>query len=421
MAEISSAPATHAPPGLYTRHSIVDVHSPVTSGVDHPNRHNREVERVLLRAAREIGGGLDARTGSSTGSVGAQGSSSTSVESTRGPTRSQRKKLAANPYNKGKGRGKGKGNQATERVEAPPFGDKYRDTDDSEFAKYTPPAIPVWRAACLDVDTRPELLEPNRPREKLGHRYPDPGLFIGSSKRGLYLVNWLASRSAWLYKMVNSEDDDASAGNQLWRDFLGYNYSNPPDNDADTRAAARRQCAKRLFNMDLNGTFPSQVYWHDVAVMAGQPELFDVNLQLTREIIWDSYEHSFRFELRALDRLVCPELWASNAAAQDQLIMEVFGGSYTMAEFPVINEGLAAEQWVDRVPALEHLRRVVVRWKNPPMVVMEQRLHVHPAIANRGTQVEALEVELAKFYCQTFFSWFNRAPVLPHRLPPPLE
>ena len=133
-----------------------------------------------------------------------------------------------------------------------------------------------------------------------------------------------------------------------------------------------------------------------------------------KEIIYDVFDHSFRYELFMLDRLLCPDIWAEDPASRTNLIAAVFGCTSVLAQwadpFPNVNMGLMAIDYRDRKPYIEAFRLLLVNWPSAPM------LPPLPVDASLNDTV-LLEKKIALFYCQHFFDSYGRPPILPHHIP----
>jgi hypothetical protein len=87
-----------------------------------------------------------------------------------------------------------------------------------------------------------------------------------------------------------------------------------------------------------------------------------------------------------------------------------------------MDQGLAAPSWQDRLPFVENFRVLVSGWDGD--VPEKLRGMMVLASAKNGFKVSRRDVEsvekmVVSYYCQTFYDWFGRAAICPHRLPPP--
>ncbi|KII82722.1 hypothetical protein PLICRDRAFT_81475, partial [Plicaturopsis crispa FD-325 SS-3] len=278
---------------------------------------------------------------------------------------------------------------------------------------FMPPPIKAWQEALRLVDRSPDRLEPNRPRHN-GYHFPEPALFVASRNAGQYLLNWLASRQAWLAKVTTANGGAQMTGSpQMWRNFLGAKHDN--STVSNTFTARCRQHALDLFGVNMDQV-PNSVYWREVEIMTHDFESPQTQTAM-REVVWDAFEHSFRFELRALDRLACAREWERDPEAREAMVAEVFGGNFMVASMPRKNEGLAAEDYPDRAPALEALRKLLADWEHAPAGITNYSLHPDDPARDHPQMYLGTEESLSRFYCQTFFNWYSRPPVVPHRIP----
>lgn len=172
---------------------------------------------------------------------------------------------------------------------------------------------------------------------------------------------------------------------------------------------------------------PNSIFWHEKTIMLGSQEELEAQLTptITGEILWELYELNFRFELLTLDRTVAPSMWGAlgkrtaeeQMAQRDIAVRRVFPldgfviSSYLVEKIPNRNLGLAADDWKERAAYIFTLSTLMQSWEGCPSSIK------YAAEVMVEARVEALEGEVTKFYCQTFFDYFGRAPILPHRLP----
>ncbi len=132
-------------------------------------------------------------------------------------------------------------------------------------------------------------------------------------------------------------------------------------------------------------------------------------------ILWEIYEVGFRVDLVELDRYQTP---GCEEATRATLLGKVFPGReflHTTA-LPIRNEGLAAVFLSARVPALEALRSVMIRWKDVP----PSFLQIPPLPSVRASASNLLaqhESSIINTYTQIFHRCAGRAPFVPHRIP----
>ncbi|KII82996.1 hypothetical protein PLICRDRAFT_180825 [Plicaturopsis crispa FD-325 SS-3] len=460
-----------APPpeveGIYDRYTVRDISKPATQLLVEPDRHNVAVHHKLTAAVsaferqttRERHPASSSSTGPSRGSSYASSSSAGpsrsgyASSSAAGPSRSsQASNASAAPSRTSQAsslsafsqadtsaseggdvgaakkhrkrtsaqRSAAKRAKATDPypVQTVPQRDKWVDPE----SNFMPEVSQVWKEALDAVDKRKERLEPNRPRVGAGYRWPEPALFVTTKNQGRYLVNWLAGRHAWLARMTTATGvGDSGGSNQIWREYLGFDHDGVHRND--TFSANCRKQAEALFGAQMKNKRPDKVYWQQQELLAKDVEAFDsaAERQTMREVVWDAFEHSFRFEVRALDRLAAPQEWERDPAGRDHMVSIIFGGRYGMNVLPQANVGVLCDYPPGRVAALEAFRKILLAWKDPPDEV--KNFEFKQSLLDDGPLEVALALiglrarVMAKFYCQTFWNWFARPPVLPHYLP----
>ncbi|KII82666.1 hypothetical protein PLICRDRAFT_181188 [Plicaturopsis crispa FD-325 SS-3] len=311
--------------------------------------------------------------------------------------------------------------RAREENPDPPPKQEQRDKWVDPESDLIPPAHPIWAAALKMVDQSPARLEPMRPQNRM-YRWPEPAIFVTTSNKGRFLVNWLAARQAWLARLTTSaSQSDAAATNQMWRDYLGTKHDTGLREG--TFAAKCRAQAEETFGMSMREEGPSIVYWQEAELLASRVEGFEGEEErhLMREVVWDACEHSFHFELRALDRVAAAEAWEDDPVGRDKMVAEIFNGRYVVDVIPPYNVGVIADDIADRIKSLEALRKVMKSWSRAPREVtafcLGETLAEDIAKGQSETFLYRVQVSMAQFYCQTFYNWFVRPPIIPHLVP----
>jgi hypothetical protein len=231
-----------------------------------------------------------------------------------------------------------------------------------------PPSIEAWVLALQSVDTNQDRIKETATTVK-GYRFPDPGLFISTSKKEVYLATWLSSRAAWMCgvtKDIWPEDGGPHrVSGQWWRDFLrkGCFPSTQPtkviaNSSESTKARLRNKEVTRIFR-HYTGTDLKEVdavFWRGRRLTQG--DFAGLKPLVISEILWDLYEHNWRLELLSLDRTVKPSLWQGQEAhKRDSLLRSLFGNNdYLVVEYPQSDSGIAAKSWKDCAPYIKIFR-----------------------------------------------------------------
>jgi hypothetical protein len=294
-----------------------------------------------------------------------------------------------------------------------------------------PPSIETWVKALQSVDQDPHRIKNSAASHK-GYRFPDPGLFLFSSQKEVYLATWLSSRSAWMMGMAKDiwpGDGAPSVSSQFWRDFLHRGCFPPTSNPTTssqahqphgtptatskpTKAQRRNQEVTKIFHHHMRTDLKEVdcVFWKQRRLVQG--DFANLEQDVVAEILWDLYEHNWRLDLLTLDLIVSPSLWqGENGYARDDLVKSLFHNShYLVITFPTFNHGLASKSWKDRAPYVKILRDILSSWPGFQDAVRRRQL-------TTPVDVSLVEQYLADFYCQTFYDYFGRVPITPHRLP----
>jgi hypothetical protein len=302
---------------------------------------------------------------------------------------------------------------------------KISNTGRNKYANLTsplsPPIIEGWRHALQSVDTNPLRRVSDARLSNSGYALPDPGLFLGvttTEKQARFFVNWLKYRSALLYRLV-AGSGAKPIGNQMWRTLLSLPLeqevkSQPPS----TKSASRRELirtlleeASKMADIELNSAPSNTVFWHEHEV---HPERIPER-RVAQEILWELHELNFRFEFLALDHYAHDPTMSKEGKSREDMILACFpgrgGDSILVADTSLAHLGLAAEKWQERAQHVLAMRDVMQSWKG------FDNAHLSVGKEYGEREIVVMETALAKFYAQSFFDFFGRAAILPHRLP----
>jgi hypothetical protein len=299
--------------------------------------------------------------------------------------------------------------------------DKFQEPIDASM----PPSIESWVLAMQKVDTTRSPIKDTAHHR--GYRFPDPGLFIGTSQKEVYLATWLSARSAWMMGMAKDiwpGDGAQCVPAQWWRDFLRRGCFPPisspvtsskarqPATSEPTKTQRRNEEVTKIFRRHMRTELKEvdSVFWKDRPFV--RDDFKNLEPDVVAEILWDLYEHNWRLDLLTLDQVVMPSLWQGEKGYErDNLVKSMFHNShYLVITFPLANHGLASQSWKDRAPYVKIFRDILSFWPHFPHAVGGRNL-------TTPGDVSLIEQVLADFYCQTFYDYFGRAPITPHRLP----
>jgi hypothetical protein len=310
-----------------------------------------------------------------------------------------------------------------------------RDKWEDVASDLIPPDIPFWTTALRTVDRNRARIRLDLPVQDKGYAFPDPNSLaaLPPDKQAQKLCAWLSLRGATCAGVFTQAGRKPPTGSgAIWRVATDWNQiamiPDHPDypainNDKKSKAAKLRHAVKHLFGEKLLAKLRGDVEiveWHEVELQVRDHAIVDLDHKIVKEIIWELFEHNFRYEIVALDMAAAPSKWLDDesAVARKEKISMVFGldGKFVIWSdpFPRRNTGLQANNISDRLPCLENLREVQNAWPNVPSNL---RGASFSHVSCSGKQIEDLERDVAKFYCQTFFDYFGRPPIVPHRIP----
>jgi hypothetical protein len=331
--------------------------------------------------------------------------------------------------NRNKGRNGEAGNQPN------PNRDKWKDV----ASDLVPPSIPVWVEALQSVDKDWSRIRRDLPQSQRGYMFPDPNSLasLSPTQQAKKIANWLSIRAgSYTRCFYHAGILPPLAPAATWRTLLNTDAStilSEPVLNAkgkETKASQVRRAAKEIFGEELVAQLKGgieELWWHETALQVNQQSIVDLDANIVREVIWELFEHSFRYEFLLLDMVAARSLWHDPedhvgrpyaAAARQDTIREVFGndGKFLLwgDPFPTRNSGFQAETMDMRTPSLERLRKVMVAWPSVPSVLDHS---FYPELGKDRYSPVVLERRVVGFYCQTFFDYFGRPPIVPHRIP----
>ncbi|KAF7980408.1 hypothetical protein HWV62_38222 [Athelia sp. TMB] len=288
---------------------------------------------------------------------------------------------------------------------------------------FVPETIPHWSKALHSVN-RNDRSPIIAPKDFTGYRFPDPGMLVFSSnRRERNLFNWLLIRDACVRRLMH--DISSTSGvprgfsNELWRMILGVEFSEGDKEAAESLAvhsrnpaigrsashSERRQAAIAIFGQPPDGHNHTAVQWKKHTIPWGT--FFEHDPLLVREILWEIHQYSFQFDLIALDRYLCPELWKEDSTGRQNLASRAIGcdNCFIVRETPPQNFGLASEDDTERMNAYHSLGELMMPWPTTG------------ASPSTTDAPHAYREAAARRYCQSFAKAFGRPPILPKLVP----
>lgn len=165
-----------------------------------------------------------------------------------------------------------------------------------------------------------------------------------------------------------------------------------------------------------------EVFWRGVAYEVVDGAVVDMGPTPVKEILWELSELNWRYEVLTLDKFAAPHMWADEdaAGARTSAILAIFAPSasfvLTHAPFPTENSIISAPTPHARLQAFTALRRVMADWPACPESIKQIMPDCVPS-SSESPEIGLAEAQTMLFYCQTFYEYFCRPPVLPCVLP----
>ncbi|KAI6010001.1 hypothetical protein EDC04DRAFT_2906277 [Pisolithus marmoratus] len=330
--------------------------------------------------------GATASTPASTSTAASNLGSSSSVNSNTGAIRVDRPRERTRPYPP-------TGSRPRAKPSVTPNAELWEDFDDPAI----PPAISAWYAALKDVNKDAKRGRVFRSQAEVFEELA--GLSSGLDHPSICF------RRIPRYPPVPGEISSTRSPSKFQVRFRAIDYVKPPSSLV-------------LRSSGSNTTYPAKSNSRDISISLA--DLASIDQLMKSKVLWDLYEHNFRFELVALTRVLMPALSLNQESEWLDRVRQVFPGDSELTmcaePFPSENQGLGSSDLQSKRKYVERLRGLLALWPGFPSDLVEPLL---PSASS--ARVWAVERKLAAFYIQLFFDNFGRPPILPRFIPVPSQ
>ncbi|KZS86834.1 hypothetical protein SISNIDRAFT_541114 [Sistotremastrum niveocremeum HHB9708] len=281
-----------------------------------------------------------------------------------------------------------------------------------------PVVLPEWATALLEYKDVPTARQARRYLLPIGTFFSEDDPI----KRERQIINWLSVRENWFHHLRQQGlDTDPVLDREDWRQFLSHT--------PERGSFGRKRTNLTIFDDFLPGgafkispdtsTLPFR--WFDRPYDRGDEEALIVTQRL---IMWELDEIAFRQELLTLQRNISQRAGHSEneVEARRNMVYHIWDtyetehGIYFKSP-PAEDRGIGSFIWNFSVPAVNAARAVMESWPEAPQVIQSPLLT--PVEANTIPVVQALRMELARFFCRTYLKHFGRFPIVPTQFPIP--
>ncbi|TFK58628.1 hypothetical protein BDN72DRAFT_906564 [Pluteus cervinus] len=264
-----------------------------------------------------------------------------------------------------------------------------------------PASIPAWKDALVGVRTDFTLLidASRRDRNDSKTYFPDPRMFVeGSGTRAAqWFTIWRRVRPAFIFQVTTDISSATPLSFQEWRIFL----------------FARCNAKMNELQPILSSTLAKHNISFDDLYAIPTGDMPDDNEY--RQILWEMAEYNFRCDLLSLDRRIQQHPPTPGSNHEDLLAAALSTNTEAVGIFNFdqtsATSGLAARDRPLKLATLRSLCRLMQKWQGdrPPILEVTDE-------SRRNDYIEELEKAIAKFFCQSFFNYFGRAPSIPYSL-----
>lgn len=303
-----------------------------------------------------------------------------------------------------------------------------------------PPYCQEWMTALRGVN-RKVTCRSVIPKQSTGLMYPDPVFLVSvtPTNRAFVIAAWLSIRPARCGQMLYPSNPQMPVvSSSVWRQFfwiykreplapslLQPNPSDTGNPTFDAKLDAATIAAKAMFGPAMVASMNKcsrEVFWRAKAYDVVEGAVVNMEPQAIREIVWELAELNWRYELLALDKYAAPHMWLQEdtAGARITAILLVYSPSssfvLTHAPFPTEDSAVCARTRAQRLPAFTALRRVMCEWPGCPLAI-QREVSMYAPSSSDCPESSVIEAQTMQFYCQTFYEFFHRPPVLPCQIP----
>lgn len=270
------------------------------------------------------------------------------------------------------------------------------------------------------------------PKARAGLMYPDPGYIvsINPENRAYAIAAWLSIRPARCGQLLYPASPQMPViSAPVWRQFFWIYRRRPASNAAnpvlDDELDAATAAATLMFGADMVASMnrtTREVFWRGQAYGVDDGAVVGLGSGAVREIVWELAELNWRYEVLTLDKFAAPHMWLDDDAAGHRItaILLIFSPSssfvLTHSPFPTENVSISATTRAERMKAMTALRGVMSEWRACPRFIKQGLSNYTPSCSD-SPDARVLEVQTMLHYCQTFFEYFHRPPILPYQLP----
>ncbi|KAJ6467655.1 hypothetical protein C8R47DRAFT_1303298 [Mycena vitilis] len=267
-----------------------------------------------------------------------------------------------------------------------------------------PGLIPSWQKGLSAVNQK---VAPTHNPRRADKRYvfPEPALLASPDDRKarqLRLHHWCMMRDAFLYRLLHAEPGSLALISQEWRDVLAGNIKST--SGKGVKSALRRGLIDELLSPALNACgIESQD-----AIPADRDTIPPISDKEAKEIIWEIAETSFRMELVSLDRRASgfDRRKECSRCFPERMLFDI--------PIELSQRGFADSQVIRRHPYVVRLANLMLIWPDAPRSLRDAQLELERAWSE--PEMRKLEDNVAAFYCQSFYDYFGRPPVVPMRI-----
>jgi hypothetical protein len=306
----------------------------------------------------------------------------------------------------------------------------------------------AWRRAlqAVVVDVERVIDHPDQHIFR-GYAFPPPHVFCSSDSQNPLelMLAWIVVRPSWMEKF-SGEAASVLPNPQQWRNYLRdkaldlelvrkdtrkkNTVAAPPLSSTSkgvprsrSRNGKLKDAAREIFTNEVPSSDKvTSLTWCKRTVWErGRDVEFPLSYQ--QMLVWDVQEHNFRLELMTLDQAIVPEIWKSPEAkaARVEKITALWPNDFIlMKDLPSKSLGLAAKDISVRRFFLRALQLLLVDWPGETpkkLSAFVLREFVDDQMKWHEKALQEFEVAASQFYCQTFFTYFGRAPCVPPELP----
>ena len=285
----------------------------------------------------------------------------------------------------------------------------------------------MWQEALVNVDTSRNRFIFEQLSSDTGYVVPEPAFMVSTQKEQKSVAmfrSWLKYRPILLYRLCCPNSTAQPKHNPAWSavltpEFVATNSRAKPNAVEGKKQRLRKEMLTLMsntigadFDVGIQDSIDLSTLgcaWYGISFEQLKPVHFE-------QILWELNQINFYFEIQALDRRArYGTPYESSSDAHHLILACLPNHLLTVPSFLAANHGLASFAYEKRAYHLFAMARVMNRWSDT-VIPRDSIIRKTDQLKWTVDELDALETDIARNYCQAFHDCFQRPPIIPRRL-----